>query len=149
VPPSERQSPPHASDGDVQSTRRRFAAALRRRIVDELGVPEREAAGWLAAKMGVRWQTAQFWLEGQSFPLGHNLTRLGEAVGLDFKALVGPMVDDQEPQWPAWAAFKGTPEGASLADEERWTLRLFPWPRPPTVGDYRSLLALVRANAER
>lgn len=28
-------------------------------------------------------------------------------------------------------------------------MRFFPWMRPPTVGDYRQLLALYRSNAER
>ncbi|AKF06058.1 hypothetical protein [Sandaracinus amylolyticus] len=148
--PSDRQSqPPSPDEGDVPRARKKFAAALRRRIVEDFNVPEREAARWLAKKMGVRWQTAQFWLEGQSFPLGINLTKLGEAVGMTFAELVGPMADDQEPQWPSWREFLATPEGQSTTDPERWALRLFPWTQPPTVGDYRSLLAVVRQNAER
>lgn len=146
----ERQSETSVSDeGDVARTRKKFAAALRRRVVDELGIAPDKAPGWLADKMGVRWQTAQYWLDGESFPLGHNLTRLGEAVGLNFRELVGPMTDDLEPRWPSWTAFLATADGKSISDEERWSLRLFPWPQPPTVGDYRGLLAVLRTNAER
>lgn len=145
-----RQSSPAPSDkGDVARTRQRFAERLRRRVLVELGVAEKEATTWLANKAGVRWQTAQFWLDGQSFPLGHNLTRLAEAIGMDSRDLLGPLTDDVDPQWPTWRTFLETPEGVSMNDGERWALRLFPWPKPPTVGDYRSLLALVRANAER
>lgn len=148
--PMTRQSDPGDADrGDVARARKRFARRLRQRIIAELGVPEREAAGWLAEKMGVRWQTAQFWLDGDSFPLGHNLTRLSEAIGMNARDLLGPMSDDIDPRWPSWRDFLATPEGVSMADEERWALRLFGWPKPPTVGDYRALLALVRSNAER
>jgi hypothetical protein len=140
---------PSADQGDVARTRKRFAERLKKRIITELGVPEKDAVGWLAEKMGVRWQTAQYWLDGESFPLGHNLTRLGEAVGVDPRELIGPLTDDVEPTHPTWKAFLETPEGKSLSDEERWALRLFWWPKPPTVGDYRSLLALVRTNNER
>jgi hypothetical protein len=139
---------PGSGSGDVERTRKLFAERLNARL-QELGVPEERRAGWLREKMGVRWQTAQFWLEGQSFPMGHNLTLLAEAIGMDPRELLGPMTDDVEPRWPTWAAFKATPEGQSMSDEERWALRLFAWPKPPTIGDYRSLLALVRANAER
>lgn len=147
---SRRQSKPAPSvSGDVESTRMRFAAILRRRIITEIGIPEDKAAGWLADKMDVRWQTAQFWLDGKSFPVGQNLTLLSEAIGVPARDLLGPLSDDIDPRWPTWREFLGTPEGVSMNDEERWTLRLFGWPKPPTVGDYRSLLALVRSNAER
>lgn len=147
---SRRQTEPAANvSGDVERVRRVFAERLRRRIITEIGIPEDKAAGWLSEKMGVRWQTAQYWLDGKSFPLGQNLTLLGQAVGMTPLELVGPMTDDLEPRWPSWAAFLDTPEGRSITVEERWTLRLFGWPKAPSVGDYRNLLALVRSNAER
>lgn len=132
---------------DVIRARARFSDALRARLV-ELGVREGQEK-WLHENVKVRWQTAQAWLQGQSYPLGHNLTRLAEALAMDPKALVGPMLDDVEPRYPSWTAFLETPEGASITDDERWALRLFAWPKAPTTGDYRSLLAVVRANAER
>lgn len=110
---------------------------------------ERNRPRWLAEKAGVRWQTAQFWLDGESFPMGHNLAKLSEAIGMNARELLGPMTDDVDPQWPTWRTFLDTPEGRSISDDERWALRLFAWPKPPTVGDYRALLALVRTNSER
>lgn len=134
---------------DVLRTRQKFAKALRHRVIDVLKVPEEEASKWIAKKLNIRWQTAQYWLVGKTFPLGHNLTRLGEAVGMNFRELIGPMTDDLEPTFPSWEEFLETPEGKSVGEEERWTLRLFPWKQPPSVGDYRQLLTLVRGNAER
>ena len=135
--------------GDVERTRARFSERLRKRVVDELGIPLEKAPAWLQEKMGVRWQTAQSWLNGVSFPLGHNLTKLSEAVGVDARDLLGPLTDDVEPTHPSWRTFLATPEAASMTDQERWAMRLFWWAKPPTVGDYRSLLALIRSNAER
>lgn len=127
--------------------RARFSEALRARLA-ELGIREGQER-WLQDKLGVRWQTAQAWLQKESFPLGHNLSRLAEALAMDPKALVGPMLDDIEPRYPSWPQFLETAEGRSINDDERWALRLFAWPTPPTIGDYRSLLAVVRANADR
>lgn len=149
--PSRQSDPGPGVSGDVKKARRRFAVALNKRVRELAGpnVDEKELVRWLADKVGVRWQTSQFWLEGESFPLGHNLQRLSEAIGMDARELLGPMSDDIDPKWPTWRTFLGTPEGASLTDDERWHLRLFGWPKPPTVGDYRALLALLRQNAER
>jgi hypothetical protein len=130
---------------DVIRARARFSEALRARLV-ELGVREGQEK-WLHEKLGVRWQTAQAWLAAESFPLGHNLSRLAEALSMDARALVGPMLDDVEPRYPSWAAFLATPEGASITEDERWPLRLFAWPKPPSVSDYRALLTVIRNNA--
>lgn len=150
----DRTSDPGApAAGDVARARKRFAKVLNERVrklaAEESVTDEREIVGWLSRKVGVRWQTAQFWLDGDSFPLGHNLQRLAEAIGMNARELLGPMVDDVDPKWPTWRAFLETPEGKSLTDDERWALRLYQWEKPPTVGDYRGLLALHRSNAER
>lgn len=137
-----------ASD-ELEMVRRRaeFTAVLRQRVIIELGIPEKEAPRYLADGCKVRWQTAQSWLEGLSFPLGANLRRLASFIGVAEAKLVGPMIDEAPPA--AFTAFLETPEGASMLDLERWAIRLFPWHSTPTIGDYRQLLALYRANAER
>jgi len=112
-----------------------------------MGVPEEEATTWLAQAVNVRWQTAQAWLLGTTIPLGKNLHRLAKALGIAEAKLLGPMVDEDPP--PAFDAFRRTPEGASMTDVETWTIRLFSWAKEPTVGEYRQLLALYRANSER
>lgn len=132
----------------IEISRQQFSARLQARL-DELGVPVASRATWLSEATEKRWQTAQFWLTGKSFPLGHNLAAVALAVGMRPEELIGPMDAALEPETSAWRAFAETPEGASLSDQERWILRLHPWMRPPTVGDYRALLALIRTNAER
>jgi hypothetical protein len=145
-PPSE--PPSESTEDDVLDVRAHFAAALNRRL-DELGVPERERTTWIKDRVGGRWQTAQFWLKGKTFPLGHSLTKLARALAIEPYVLVPPQSDQNIPPPPAWAAFRKTPEGQSMTDEERWLLRLFAWPKPPVVADYRALLVVVRNNSER
>jgi hypothetical protein len=137
------------SGDDLEMVRRRgeFTAVLRQRVLVELGIPKEEAPRYLADGCDVRWQTAQSWLEGKSFPLGANLRRLSKFIGVAEAKLVGPMIDEAPPE--AFTAFLKTPEGSSMTDLERWAVRLFPWHSAPTLGDYRQLLALYRANAER
>lgn len=132
---------------DIPEARERFAKNLREAIAHQ-GVTSGHER-WLSDKIDVRWQTVQDWLQAKRFPLGHQLVQIGDAVGVDPSVLLGPLLDEVTPRWPAWVAFKETPEGASMTTLEAWAMRFFPWMRPPTVGDYRQLLALYRTNAER
>jgi hypothetical protein len=131
-----------------EEARRKFAEQLNKRL-EEFGV-EREVRGrWLQERTGARWQTCQFWLQGRNFPKLEMLLKLGEVLGLSITSLIGPAAEDMEPSWPSWREFLATPEGASMDDFETWSLRLAGWRAPPTVGDYRQMLALYRSNAER
>jgi Fe2+ transport system protein FeoA len=139
------------SEDEVTQMKREFGARLRRKLA-EMGVPEDKMVthvkdGMNASGTKVRWQTVQSWTEGLSFPLGKNLIGLARFLRVPEHHLVPPMVDADPPQ--QWIDFKKTPEGVSMNDMERWAVRLFPWERSPTLGDYRQLLALYRANAER
>lgn len=144
---------PEASSpgGDVVEVRKRFAEVVNRRL-DVFDVPTKERPRWLAERMvaagakSCRWQTAQYWIDGVSFPQGRNLRRLAGVLGVNLNDLVGPLSDDDAPA--AYLTFLER-EGATVTSEERVTLRLFPWPQDPVVADYRSLLAIMRANAER
>jgi hypothetical protein len=147
---SEDTTPPaHDTAGArARVARSDFSERLRRRILQEFGIPAEHASTWLSRKVGVRWQTAQFWLDGTSMPAGHNMARVAEAVRMDARELFLTEPED-EPETPAWRAFLQTPEGASMTPAERQACHLFLWQKAPTVGDYRSLLAVVRQNAER
>lgn len=138
-----RQSEPEL---DVIRTRQRFSESLRLRLI-ELGVKDGQEK-WLHDHAKVRWQTAQAWLTGKSFPMGHNLAKLATVLGVTPSRLLGPISPDLEPKTEAWRKFVAAPEGASMSDDERWALVLFAWPKPARVSDYRSLLSLLRANAE-
>lgn len=149
----ERQSePPATSTGtrDAVALRKRFAATLQARLA-ELEIEPHNRVTWLVSRIEgaggkLRWQTAQHWLEGVSFPQGRNLSRLAQVLSVRMDDLVGPLDDSDDPE--AFRSFV-TREGASLTQQERTTLRLFPWPKDPTPADYRSLLAVLRSNAER
>jgi hypothetical protein len=148
--PSRRRPP--SLNPEAQRARMRFATVLRRRVEEDLGVPPAHSVKWVADRVGVNWQTAQFWMEGTSIPRGENLTRLVEVVGLDPWELVGGPSgppSDQHRDPASWGAFLETPEGASMTDAERAVMARHPWLQAPTVSDWRSLLALIRANAER
>jgi hypothetical protein len=132
----------------ARKAREEFSTKLRRRVLEELAVPEDQAATWLSARAGVRWQTAQFWLRGDAMPAGRNLARVAEVVAMNPSELFQVAIQD-EPDTPVWLAFLETPEGKSLSTQERHILQLLPWQKDPTVADYRSLLAIVRQNAER
>lgn len=138
------------SHGDAVALRKRFAATLHARL-EELGVEPQHRVTWLvqrieAAGGKLRWQTAQHWLDAVSFPQGRNLSRLAGVLAMKMDELVGPLDDSDDPT--AFRSFLER-EGGSLTQQERTTLRLFPWPKDPTVADYRSLLAVLRSNAER
>lgn len=130
-----------------EEQRAHFGRRLTHRIVVEMGKAPDEATGWLAEAVGVRWQTAQFWLQGKYLPRGGKLAALGRAVQMNVRELIGEPVD--EPESPEWRRFCATPEGRSMSVDERMALSMFDWPRPPSVGDYRGLLTLRRGNAER
>jgi len=132
-----------------EEARRKFAEQLNRRL-EEFGVKKELRTTWLHEKTGVRWQTCQTWLLGSHFPRTEYLLRLSEVMGLSLTQLFGPNAEDYEPSWTSWREFREeTPEGRSMSDAETWMLRLIGWPAPPTVGEYRQLLALFRSNADR
>lgn len=133
---------------DIPEARKRFATNLRGAILAK-APPGSGPEKWLSERIGARWQTVQDWLQAKRFPLGNQLVQIGDAVGVDPSVLLGPLLDEVDPRWPTWREFRATPEGASMATLEAWAMRFFPWMRPPTVGDYRQLLALYRSNAER
>lgn len=132
---------------EVQRVRAEFKARLHQLVIVEREIPEEKAAGYLRDSIGVRWATAKEWLRGQSFPTGANLIALARFLDVPWTTLVPPMIDAAPP--PAFVDFLKTPEGRSLEELERWSIRLFQWAKPATVGDYRQLLALYRSNAER
>lgn len=140
--------PKNERDADEEKRRRRFGAALRRRVVDELGIEESAAPRWLAKQMEVRWQTAQFWFHGHTIPTGPKLARIAKIVGMDARALLGEIAET-ESDHEEYKAFLRTPEGKSMSPSERGILAVFHWPSDPTIADYRSLLSVLRANAER
>jgi hypothetical protein len=116
----------------------------------DFDVPEKQWVTWICERGPFkRWQTVQHWIDGVSFPQGYNLAKLAKALDMKPSDLLGQLKDDLEPPPATWVTFLATPEGASTSEEERWSLRLFPWTKEPTVGDYRGLLALLRTNAER
>lgn len=129
---------------DVVRLRREFGERLRKRL-DEMGVPAKEQATWLSEQLGVRWQTAQYWVRGRTYPHGHHLSRLEALLGVELL----PGIVDAGPRPPGWEAFLETPEAGSMTETERRTLRFFGWPQPATADDYRMLLALLRVNASR
>jgi hypothetical protein len=141
--------PSHAVPDDRASlARQRWAEALIAHLKEEHGVERAECIGWLAKKLNVRWQTAQYWVEGRSMPVGDNLHRVAGVLKMDLRRLLGPLGID-EPKWPSWEAFLRTPEGQSSSEEERDILRIFPWKAAPSVAELRNLLAFYRGNAER
>lgn len=139
-----RQSDPEVN---VREAKARFAEVLRARLI-ELGV-EGGHELWLQKNANVRWQTAQRWLRGETFPKTHNVPLLAAVLKMPPARLLGPMVSELEPKSEGWQKFLATSEGQSLTAEERWTLVLSQWVNEPTVADYRGLLALHRNNAER
>lgn len=118
-----------------------------------MGIDEKERTTWLRTKLealgeDVRWQTVQRWYQGQSHPGMRRVRLIGKALGMRDSELILPL-DDHEDDPEHWRAWARTPDGLTMSQEERHLLRFFPWPQTPTVGDYRSLLAAVRTNAER
>lgn len=148
-----RQSEEEPADGGAVARQREHLARTINARMQELGVEERERTTWVHERFHqngdpVRWQTVQTWFRGESFPQGRRIRMLAKVLGVNFNTLMGPM-NDTGPVPASWPRFLETPEGASITDEERWTLRLFPWPADPAVADYRGLLSLLRGNAER
>lgn len=136
-------------DLDMMRARKRVAEVIKRKLGAHGVTDESRMSRWLSERCGVRWQTTQQWVLGNSFPQGKNLMKLAAVLEMSEAELLGPLRDALEPKNPAWIAFQATPEGLSMDDEERWILRLFSWPKEPQIGDYRGLLALIRTNSER
>jgi hypothetical protein len=105
---------------------------------------------WLADQCGVRWQTAQFWLTGESEPKGANAKRIAEVLAMDPLELLGIM-DGQDPPFLAWQAFLMTREGESMTPDERLSAQSIRWTRgrQPTVASYLMALATLRSAEPR
>jgi len=99
--------------------------------------------------MGVRWQTAQYWVEAKNkqLPRPHNLRRIAEALGMTLEQLIGAATG-REPETEAWRAFAESDLGASMTQGERQALASMLWPNgDPDVAAYRMVLMTLRSVA--
>lgn len=121
-------------------------AMQRRGWTDDLGKPDVRR---LADAMGVRWQTAQYWVEAKNkqLPRPHNLRRIAEALGMTLEQLIGAATG-REPETEAWRAFAESDLGASMTQGERQALASMLWPNgDPDVAAYRMVLMTLRSVA--
>ncbi len=129
----------------TQFVAERIRDAMRRRgWVDDEGRPDITR---LADATGVRWQTAQYWVEGRNKqpPRPKNLGKIARALDMSLEELIGAAMG-REPEGKAWREFLDTELGRSMTPAERHALAVMLWPnRPPDVGRYAMALAMLRA----
>lgn len=106
--------------------------------------------GWLAEAVGVRWQTAQYWVQGRAEPKGRHVRRIAEVLGMDPGELLAIM-EGQDPPFSAWAAFLSTDQGATMTADERISMQSIRWTRgrQPTVASYMLALTTLRSTEPR
>lgn len=121
-------------------------AMERRGWTDALGKPDVKR---LADAMGVRWQTAQYWVEARNkqLPRPDNLRRIAEALGMTLEQLIGA-ASGQEPETDAWRSFVQSDLGGSMTQAERQALASMLWPNgDPDTAAYRMVLLTLRSVA--
>ena len=76
--------------------------------MDAAGKPD---IGRLARELGVRWQTAQYWVHGRNrqLPRPDNLRKIAEVLGMTLEQLIGAAVGE-EPRTESWARFCASPQ---------------------------------------
>jgi hypothetical protein len=148
-------------DDETRATLEAFADSvqrgMRRRGWEEGGRYEIKR---LAAEMGMRWQSVQFWIVGpqlepggpglRSLPTAETIKRLQAVLDMTPAEFYG-LARGSEPTNAAWKAFLLTAEGASMnADEKRLVGgRIYLENQEPTVSSYLFELAAVRATTTR
>jgi hypothetical protein len=105
----------------------------------------RPDVGQLAEAIGAkRWQTVQFWIDGENAPRMPYAQQVADALGMTLNELMGMA---PAPNPPGWEEFIATDLGRSLTPAESLELRAVRWPHgPPNAETLASLLLLFRSR---
>lgn len=137
---SERERSPETIERANAVGGRIRAAMARKGWVDADGKPDVKR---LMEAVGTRrWQTAQYWVEGEESPSEKYAALIARALGVTLEELMGL----PPPPSPAgWDEFCATELGRSMTGIERASLPLMPWPHgEPDAAAWAELLLLVR-----
>lgn len=90
----------------------------------------------LARLCEVTYSAADRWVKDKAFPQ-RNLPRIAEVLGVKIEELLG-IHEGQEPPYPAWSDFLGTPVAKLMSPMQLRALRSVLWPpgEEPTVETY-------------